>query len=67
VSGVHSAGFSTTALPAASAGANPHAAIVIGKFHGTMMPTTPSGSRKVTSMPPATGMVLPIIRSGAAE
>ena len=32
------------------------AAIVIGKFHGTMMPTTPYGSWNVTSMPPATGI-----------
>ena len=47
-----SAGLSTTVLPAASAGAKPHAAIGIGKFHGTMTPTTPSGSWKVTSRPP---------------
>ncbi len=65
VSGVQSAGFSSTALPAASAGANPHDAIVIGKFHGTITPTTPSGSWNVTSMPPATGICCPIIRSGA--
>jgi hypothetical protein len=25
----------------------------MGKFHGTITPTTPSGSRKVTSIPPA--------------
>ncbi len=56
VSGVSSAGLSTTVLPAASAGAKPHAAIGIGKFQGTMMPTTPSGSWKVTSVPPATGI-----------
>jgi hypothetical protein len=67
VSGVQSAGFNSTALPAASAGANPHDAIVIGKFHGTMTPTTPSGSWNVTSMPPATGICCPIIRSGAPE
>jgi hypothetical protein len=30
-----------------------------GKFQGTMSPTTPSGSRKVMSMPPATGIVSP--------
>ena len=64
VSGVHSAGFSSTALPAASAGAKPQDAIVIGKFHGTITPTTPSGSWKVTSSPPATGICLPISRSG---
>jgi hypothetical protein len=67
VSGVHSAGFSTTALPAARAGAKPHDAIVIGKFHGVMTPTTPSGSWKVTSSPPATGIWRPNSRSGAAE
>ena len=44
LSGVASAGFKTTVLPAASAGAKPQAAIGIGKFQGTMMPTTPSGS-----------------------
>ena len=67
VSGVHSAGFTSTALPAASAGANPHEAIVIGKFHGVMTPTTPSGSLNVTSRPPATGICLPDNRSGLAE
>ena len=66
VSGVHSAGLTSTALPAASAGANPHEAIGIGKFHGVIIPTTPSGSWKVTSRPPATGICLPLNRSGAA-
>ena len=67
VSGVHSAGLTSTALPAASAGANPHDAIGIGKFHGVMMPTTPNGSWNVTSRPPATGICLPDSRSGLAE
>ena len=67
VSGVISAGFSTTVLPAASAGAKPQPAIGIGKFHGTMTDTTPSGSRKVTSTPPGTGICRPKSRSGAAE
>ncbi len=67
VSGVHSAGLTSTALPAASAGANPHDAIVIGKFHGVMTPTTPRGSLNVTSQPPATGICLPDRRSGVAE
>ena len=40
-----SAGFSTTELPAASAGPSFHAAIISGKFHGTIAPTTPIGSR----------------------
>ena len=44
--GVCSAGLSTTALPAASAGASFQTAIRIGKFHGMIWPTTPSGSWK---------------------
>ncbi len=44
VAGVCSAGLSTTALPAASAGASFQAAIRSGKFHGMICPTTPSGS-----------------------
>lgn len=59
VSGVVSAGLRMTALPAASAGARPHAAIGMGKFHGAITPMTPRGSRKVTSMPPATGIWRP--------
>ncbi len=43
-SGVYSAGFSKTVQPAAMAGANPQVAIDIGKFHGTITPTTPMGS-----------------------
>ncbi len=66
VIGVSSAGLSTTVLPAASAGAKPQPAIGIGKFHGTMTLTTPSGSWNVTSRPPATGICRPLIRSGAA-
>ena len=45
LSGDFSEGFSTTELPVASAGASFHAAISSGKFHGTIAPTTPSGSR----------------------
>ena len=65
VSGVSSAGLRTTVLPAASAGAIPQPATGIGKFHGTMMPTTPSGSWKVRSVPPGTGICRPKSRSGA--
>ncbi len=65
VSGVSSAGLSTTVLPAASAGASFHDAIVSGKFHGVMSATTPSGSRTVKAMPPAIGIVSPDGRSGA--
>ena len=67
VNGVISAGLSTTQLPAASAGAKPQPAMGIGKFQGTITPTTPSGSWKVRSMPPATGICLPRSRSGVAE
>ena len=66
VSGVSSAGLSSTVLPAASAGAKPQPAIGIGKFHGTITPTTPSGSLKVMSTPPGTGICRPNSRSGAA-
>jgi hypothetical protein len=34
-------------LPQASAGATFHVAMSIGKFHGVIMPQTPTGSRKV--------------------
>jgi hypothetical protein len=44
--GVDSAGLSTTQLPAPMAGASFQAAIRIGKFHGMIWPTTPSGSWK---------------------
>ncbi|CAM5519154.1 hypothetical protein FALB51S_04023 [Frigidibacter albus] len=47
--GVISDGFSTTALPAASAGPSFQPAIEIGKFQGVIAPTTPKGS--VTIMP----------------
>jgi hypothetical protein len=47
VSGVCSAGFSTTVFPQASAGATFQAAMSSGKFHGMMAPTTPTGSRSV--------------------
>ena len=47
VSGVCSAGLSTTVQPAASAGPSFHAAISSGKFHGMICPTTPTGSRSV--------------------
>ena len=44
--GVCSAGLSTIALPAASAGASFQEAMSSGKFHGMIWPTTPSGSLK---------------------
>ena len=47
VSGVCSAGLSTTVLPVVSAGPSFQAAISSGKFHGMIWPTTPTGSRSV--------------------
>ena len=44
--GVCSAGLRTTQLPAARAGASFHVAMRMGKFHGMIWPTTPSGSWK---------------------
>ncbi len=47
-------------LPAASAGPSFHEAMFIGKFHGTIRPQTPIGSRSVKSRPGAlTGIVSP--------
>jgi len=46
-SGVMSDGLKTTVLPNASAGAIFHAGMAIGKFHGVITQTTPSGSRKL--------------------
>src|SRR5262245_30568670 len=61
VSGVCAAGFNTTVLPHASAGATCHVACNIGKFHGTIEPTTPSGSRSeyVRNGPVETGSTSP--------
>ena len=44
-SGVSSLGLRTTVLPAASAGPIFQLQNMSGKFHGTIWPTTPSGSR----------------------
>ncbi len=50
--GVRFAGFQTTALPKASAGAIFQAGVATGKFHGLMIATTPTGSRRTSiSMP----------------
>ena len=59
MSGVSSAGLITIVLPVASAGPIFQLAMLSGKFHGVISPTTPSGSRKVMSTPPATGIVSP--------
>ena len=47
VSGDHSAGLSTTVLPAASAGAIRHVESISGAFHGMISPATPTGLRMV--------------------
>src|SRR5574342_1102837 len=61
VSGVSCAGFNTTVQPAASAGATFQVARLSGKFHGTIAPTTPTGSRSVyVKKLPATGSVSPV-------
>ena len=67
VSGVRSAGLAITGFPAARAGASPQPRIGMGKFHGTISPTMPTGSLNVTSRPPGTGICWPVSRSGAAE
>ena len=47
VSGDHSAGLSTTVLPAASAGAIRHVDNISGAFQGMISPATPIGLRIV--------------------
>src|SRR4029077_4482555 len=64
VSGVCSAGFSTTEQPAASAGASFQAAINSGKFQGRTRPATPIGSLMITaSAVAAVGATLPKLLS----
>ncbi len=45
VSGDFSDGLTITELPVARAGPSFQAVMIIGKFHGTMAATTPTGSR----------------------
>ena len=54
-SGVTSDGLSTTQQPAASAGASFQAVVTMGKFHGTISPTTPQGSRRKRALKSALG------------
>ena len=49
---VVSAGFSTTVLPQASAGAIFQASIISGKFQGMTWPATPSGRGVAPPCPP---------------
>jgi uncharacterized protein (UPF0210 family) len=48
VSGVCSAGLTTTVQPAASAGATLRVIIASGKFHGVIAAQTPTGWRMVS-------------------
>ena len=48
VQGVYVAGFSTVVQPTARAGAIFQVARSIGKFQGVMMPTTPTGSLRIS-------------------
>ena len=50
--GVNSAGFMTTALPKASAGAIFQAGIAIGKFQGVISPIMPTASRSIITSTP---------------
>ncbi len=60
-SGASSADFTTTVLPATSAGAIFSAISIMGAFHGMMTPTTPIGSRWVNdSMSGLNGTVSPL-------
>ena len=51
-SGVSAAGFTTTAQPAASAGASFQTTSATGKFQGVMAATTPTGAGR-TQLPVA--------------
>lgn len=57
VSGVRSAGFSTTVHPAASAGAIFRVAIASGKFHGVIAYTGPTGRLRTIPRPVPSGLV----------
>mmetsp|Transcript_21084 Transcript_21084/g.65352 ORF Transcript_21084/g.65352 Transcript_21084/m.65352 type:complete len:351 (-) Transcript_21084:421-1473(-) len=55
-SGVSSDGLMTTVQPTASAGAHFRVIIAMGKFHGVMAPTTPTGCLRLTMRRPPTGL-----------
>ena len=62
--GVSGDGFSTTALPSASAGATTRMPRMSGKFHGVIAPTTPRGIRSAMLYRPGScdGMMCEIAR-----
>ena len=65
--GTRSAGLNTIVLPWQSAGAIFQAGMAIGKFHGVMMPTTPTASRVISTPTPGRtlGTVSPVSRSAS--
>ena len=52
-----SAGLATTVLPATSAGPSLLHSSVVGKFHGTIAATTPSGRRRTRPSTPVSSAV----------
>ena len=69
VAGTSSAGLSTTQLPNARAGAVFQAGIAIGKFHGQIIPTTPTGSRVISMSTPGRteASLSPVSRNASPE
>jgi len=64
---VRESGFSTTALPRASAGATDRIARISGTLNGEMTPTTPTGSRRTRlSLGFALGMTSPMAWEASA-
>src|SRR5881397_2934188 len=66
-SGSCGAGFTTTVLPMASAGATLPAMLVSGKLYGVMHATTPTGCRAASPpmSPPLASAVLPMTLGGS--
>lgn len=69
MNGVSLGGFITTAHPAAKAGATFRVIIAAGKFHGVIIPQTPTGSLKVRTVFPAKedGITSPYERGASSE
>ena len=69
VSGVSSAGFTTTVQPAASAGAILRVAIASGKFQGVMRKHGPTGCCDTIIRPVPSGLApyRPVIRTASSE
>ena len=63
VSGVVSAGLATTVLPHSSAGPTLLHSSVVGKFHGTIAATTPSGRRNTRPSTPASTLWIDAART----